>query len=399
MNIALPVKVFLHDYGGYAFTFQAGDELARSGYQISYAYSDTTQFIKRNGGGNEKNNNLQVHAIKLKEPFQKYSFLKRRKQEIEHGRLVAEQIERTRPDVVISADTPLDAQKLIYQSARSQGAKFVFWLQDAIGLATHKILAARYPLVGSLVGRYYIHLEARLLRQSDQVILISEDFRPLMKTWGVAESKLTVLPNWAPLEEIHPQPKDNPWACQHGLADKFCFLYSGILGLKHNPELFVQLARRLQSCPTARVVVIAEGPGADWLHAQKQSAGLENLLIFNYQPYEAFPHVLAAADVLVAILGQDAGSYSVPSKVLSYLCARRPLLLAVPRQNLAARIVTDNNAGLVVPPGDAPAFADAALRLMTDLSLRGQMAANARRYAEEHFNINKIASTFERIIS
>jgi hypothetical protein len=46
----------------------------------------------------------------------------------------------------------------------------------------------------------------------------------------------------------------------------------------------------------------------------------------------------------------DAGTLSVPSKVQPYLCAGRPILLAAPAENLAARIVARENAGLVVHP-------------------------------------------------
>ena len=76
------------------------------------------------------------------------------------------------------------------------------------------------------------------------------------------------------------------------------------------------------------------------------------------------PDVLGSADVLVAILEADAGVFSVPSKVLSYFCAGRPVLLAVPRENLAAKIVVESGAGLVVEPSDVAGFCRAAQQLI-----------------------------------
>ena len=55
-----------------------------------------------------------------------------------------------------------------------------------------------------------------------------------------------------------------------------------------------------------------------------------SLRCLGFQPFEVLPDVLGSADVLVAILEPDAGVFSVPSKVLSYFCAGRPVLLAVP---------------------------------------------------------------------
>jgi glycosyltransferase involved in cell wall biosynthesis len=90
--------------------------------------------------------------------------------------------------------------------------------------------------------------------------------------------------------------------------------------------------------------------------------------------------------------------FSVPSKVLTYLCAQRPLLLAVPLENLAAKIVADNEAGYVLLPGDADGFLERADQLMQDTDLRGRLARNARNYAEANFDIQKIGDQFENII-
>ena len=62
-------------------------------------------------------------------------------------------------------------------------------------------------------------------------------------------------------------------------------------------------------------------------------------MLLPFQPYEVLPEVLASADVLLAILEPEAGVFSVPSKVLSYHCAGRPILAAIPAENLAARII------------------------------------------------------------
>ena len=89
-----------------------------------------------------------------------------------------------------------------------------------------------------------------------------------------------------------------------------------------------------------------------------------------FKPFSEMPEAMAAADVLVAVLEPDAGVFSVPSKVLAYLCGGRPVLLAVPPENLAARIVARETAGLVVPPDDAAGFLAHAETLMARSDLR-----------------------------
>jgi colanic acid biosynthesis glycosyl transferase WcaI len=97
-------------------------------------------------------------------------------------------------------------------------------------------------------------------------------------------------------------------------------------------------------------------------------------------------------------LEEDAGIFSVPSKVLTYHCAGRALLLSVPADNLAARIVKDNQTGLVIPPRDEAGFMAAAETLLNDAKMRNFFAAQARAYAEQTFDIEKITDNFEKII-
>jgi glycosyltransferase involved in cell wall biosynthesis len=117
------------------------------------------------------------------------------------------------------------------------------------------------------------------------------------------------------------------------------------------------------------------------------------------QSAENLPQVLAAADVLVAMIDNEAGRFAVPSKVQSYLCAGRPILLAAPRENLAARTVVRANAGIVVEPDDTEGFLAAAAKLRADPDLRAELGSNGRAYAEHTFNLDRIADAFEAVLS
>ena len=55
------------------------------------------------------------------------------------------------------------------------------------------------------------------------------------------------------------------------MGEKFCFMYSGTLGMKHRPELLQALAQDLEVRGDARLVVIADGAGADWLRGESQA--------------------------------------------------------------------------------------------------------------------------------
>ena len=229
--------------------------------------------------------------------------------------------------------------------------------------------------------------------------MISGDFCPILEQWGIPADRISVVENWAPLAELSPVPRHNGWSSEHELDDSIVILYSGTLGLKHNPELLAQLAARFSDRPECRVVVISEGLGADHLATAKKERGLDNLVLLPFQPYERFAEVLGSADVLVAILEPEAGVFSVPSKVLSYHCAGRPILGSIPNENLAARITTREHSGVVTDPRAVDEFADSAEALVREPDLRSAMGHNARRYAERTFDIVAISDTFETILT
>ena len=120
--------------------------------------------------------------------------------------------------------------------------------------------------------------------------------------------------------------------------------------------------------------------------------------LFPFQEYADLPAMLGTGDVLLVLLEPGAGMFSVPSKVLTYHCAGRALVGAIPEENLASRIIQESGSGLVVAPGDANAFVEAVRRLVDDVTLRSEMSVAGRSYAERTFDIATITASFNRIL-
>jgi glycosyltransferase involved in cell wall biosynthesis len=388
------MRILVHDFPGHAFPVQLSRALARRGHTVRHLCFPAFQAPKGPLARRADDPaSFDVAFLELDAPFEKHSLVARWRQERELARRTAAAVESFAPDAVLAGNAPLDVQAASCRGARAADAAFVYWLQDLVGFAMRKILGRRLGLAGTLVGRVYEAKERRLLRMSDAVVAITDDFRPLLADWGVEYDRLHVVENWAAREDVAPAPRDNAWAREHGLVGRTVFLYSGTLGLKHDPSLLLDLAK---AQPDAALVVNSEGLGADWLRAHAAQA--PNMRILPFQPFERLGEVLASADILVAILEPDAGVFSVPSKVLTYLCAGRPLLAAIPPENLAARLVRREGAGYAAAPGDRAAFLAAAATLAADPALRAAMGAKALDYAAKTFDIAAIARRFEAIL-
>jgi colanic acid biosynthesis glycosyl transferase WcaI len=393
------MRILLNDHAGHPFQVQLSRELARRGHQVVHTYCSSVQTPH---GALEKKledpDRFEVVGVGLSNLFNRYGLRSRWCQEKELGNKLIEIVRIFQPEVIISANTPLRAQSDLLKACRQHKAKFIFWAQDLLGIGITKALKGKIPLAGYFIGKYFQNLERSLLGKSDHVVVITADYLPYLPNRLISRHKATVIENWAPLEEMNVFSKKNSWSEKHQLAEVFCYIYTGTLGIKHNPEMLFRLALELKGRQHSRVVVISEGLGADYLKQKKMKYGLENLILMGFQPYNVLPEVFGTADILMAVLEPEAGVFAVPSKVLSYLCADRALLLAVPHENLAARIVTGSNAGLVVSPKDETGFINAAIKLSNDTDLRKRLAENGLKYAQETFDIKKITNKFETII-
>jgi len=391
------MKILVHD-SGHAFPIQLSRELARRGHEVLHLYA-ASMAMPRGPMAPRADDpaSFAVRGLSIGRGIEKYSYVRRVLDERAYGRLLAREIAAFKPDVMLGGTSATDIQAAAFAACRRLGIGFVFWAQDLNAIAIDRLLRRRLPLIGALAGRYYLALERRLMRQSDAVVVISDDFMPVLDGWGVPRHRVNVIENWAPLDGLARQPRDNAWAREHGLADKLVFLYSGTLGLKHNPDLLLRLAKRFSGRPDIRVVVVSEGLGADWL--RERAAEAPNLLLLPYQPFERLAEVTASADVLLAILEPDAGAFSVPSKVLTYLCAGRPILGAIPAENLASRVIARARAGTTVPPDRGEAFVAAAERLASAPHERATAGNNALDYAAKTFDIRAIGDRFEAILA
>lgn len=393
------MRIMVHDYGGYSFPIQLSRSLAERGHEVVHVFSKSV--LAPQGSLHKKEGdpeNLLFKGLSLSSVIEKQSYIKRRKQEVEYGRLLAEEVKSWRPEVVLSGNTPLDTQKILMNQCKAMNIKFIFWIQDLYGVAVNRILRKKLPVVGSFIGNYYVNLEKALLRESEEIILITEDFKEQMNEWKLTKDNVHVIENWAPLEDLPLKTKENEWAIKHGLDQSRCIVYSGTLGMKHNPSLLLKLAVRFKEQTDIKIVVVSEGAGADWLKQQKENMKLDNLLILGFQPFDQVPNVLGTADLLVAVLEPDAGAFSVPSKVLTYHCAGKPMLLSVPSNNLAAKIVRREHSGKVVEPLDSEQFVNEAELLMMNEAILKSMGENARTYAEKTFDIERITNKFESVI-
>lgn len=172
-------------------------------------------------------------------------------------------------------------------------------------------------------------------------------------------------------------------------------LYAGTVGLAQGVETLVE-ASRLAGPDVVQTTIAGAGAGDAELRAAVH--GARNVSMLGVVPADEVPRLYAAADA-GAVLLRDLPIFrgALPTKLFEAMAAGRPVLLAADGES--ARVVADAGAGLVVPPGDAKALAEAMRRLHSDRALARRLGACGRAFAEERLGVGRAADAWGALLT
>jgi glycosyltransferase involved in cell wall biosynthesis len=156
------------------------------------------------------------------------------------------------------------------------------------------------------------------------------------------------------------------------------------------PILIDAFARFQRNYPQARLLLVGDGKERDRLSQEIATRKLESAVDFTgaVSP-QTVPHWLAQMDVAVAPYPPSEDFYFSPLKVYEYMAAGLPVVASNIGQ--ISQIIDDGVNGLLVPPGDATALADALEQLWRSPLLRRRLGDSARGKILQHH-------TWERVV-
>lgn len=391
------MRVLVHDYSGHPFQAELSRELAARGHDV--VHSSCPGYISGKGRLEADGQERITFETVGKPVAEKEGFVRRTLRETALGPVYIRHLRAVRPDVVLLSNTPVPTMVVAALYMAVARIPWVYWQQDVYSVAARNLAGDKAPAWWRLAAKVLGLGEKLASKLARDVVVIAESFVDVHEEWGTAE-KVTVIPNWAPLDEIVPTPRDNAWAREHGLDEGVNLVYSGTLGLKHNPLLLIELTKRVRELgEEARLVVVNTGPATELLRTEAARHDVP-LTLLPFQPYDRLPEVLGSADMLVVLLEKSAGAFSVPSKALSYLCAGRPVVGLMPEENLASQLLRSADCEVFEPDSSA---IDRAAKWVVDVvgdeSRTRALSLSTRGLAEAEFSRERCADSFESLLS
>jgi colanic acid biosynthesis glycosyl transferase WcaI len=237
------------------------------------------------------------------------------------------------------------------------------------------------------------------MRRFDVVSTISQRMHQRLLTKGVDAAKARLVVNWVDLA-LFTMSSLNKIAdyrrelnIPHGAV---VALYSGNMGGKQGLEVLADLAQ-LCLTPVSNVlpaiVFVFCGNGTGRADLVQLCQGLTNVRFIDLQPADRLPGLLTMADIHLLPQRADAADLVMPSKLTGMLASARPVVASAHPGTELAKLV--QSCGLVVPPEDAVAFANAVRILAGDPVLCKRLGAAGYKYAKAHLDRNAVLMRFE----
>jgi glycosyltransferase involved in cell wall biosynthesis len=280
-----------------------------------------------------------------------------------------------RPDVIVSLTDPPIVALTAIAASKATGARFVFLCQDVFPEVARLLEDFQNEKVEALlskIGRYTVSTADRIISLGDTMK------RRLVETKLADPAKIRVIHNWSDASAIQPGPKDNAFAREHDLVDKFVVMHSGNVGMSQDVDGLVDMAERLRDLPDLVVAIVGEGSRKKFLQDDVARRQLTNVRFFQYQPKARLTDSFATADVFIVSLKRGLAGFIVPSKLYGVLVAGRPFVAAIECDSEAAQIAREHDCGMVVEPGDRAGMERAIRLLHENRDLRLRLGTNAR---------------------
>lgn len=250
-----------------------------------------------------------------------------------------------RPDVVLCMTDPPVIGDVALVVARRFHRPLVVVSQDVFPEIAVELKRLENRMVIDLMRI----LIAWYLRGAECVVAIGETMRRRLIEKGAPAARIVVIPNWVDTRAIVPAPRDNAWARENDLVDRFVVMHSGNVGHPQNLDALIRAATFLRDLDDLAVVIVGGGARRGELQELADLLETDAVRFLGYQPRETLSQSLSSANLHYVGLARGLSGYVVPSRLYGILAAGRPVLAAVDPDSETAAVVRSVGCGIVVP--------------------------------------------------
>ena len=289
-------------------------------------------------------------------------------------------------DLILYSTPPITFTNLIKRIKKSTSAKTYLLLKD---IFPQNAVDLKMIKSNSLLHKYFRRKEKILYQISDHIGCMSlENVKYLLKhNPEIDPQKVEINPNSIEIRNriIHSQKKDEVLD-KYGIPkNKVLFLFGGNLGL---PQGIQYLKQHIQYCnPIFNSYFVIVGNGTEFGQLKKwlELDNIYNACLINELSKSEFDQLLNIVDVGLIFLNPLFTIPNFPSRLLSYLENKLPVICATDVSTDIGRITESNKFGFHCLTNDNESFFDYIVKLL-DSDLRSTMGENGYKFLQNEYS-------------
>ena len=292
-----------------------------------------------------------------------------------------------RPDFIFVESPPLFLGITAYTCSRLRRVPFILNVSDLWPASARELGIVRNRTLLWLGER----LERFLYRKAYRITAQTNGIRTYIAAIAGAD-KVMVLYNGVDTADFKPNASASvPWVGPRDIA----FLYAGTLGYAHCWDVILEAGDLLRSRPDIVFLLVGDGPEKARMVESARLQKLTNIRFVDRQPVSEMPALFATCRATVVPLRKGELFKSTrPSKIFPALACERPVILS--GEGESAQLLVEHSCGIVVPPEDGPAFADAVKRLADHPDEAAEMGRRGRAMVEREYGWDTLVGAWLR---
>ena len=218
-------------------------------------------------------------------------------------------------------------------------------------------------------------IRSHVFSEADTVVAVSNEIASHIRRVAGSQSRICVIPNGVDPGRFSTLTGRRAVGSD---VDTYTVGFVGTFkpwhGVGHLIDAFNQIYHKDERC---RLLMVGDGPERTHLEKALDLAGTRQAAHFagSVAPGQV-PDWISRMDVAVAPYPDHDNFYFSPLKIYEYMAAGKPVVAS--RVGQIGSLIEDGVNGLLVPPGNASALADALKRLADDQELRQHLGKEAR---------------------
>ena len=298
-------------------------------------------------------------------------------------------------DLILYSTPPISLAGIVEKIKKKTGAKTYLLLKDIfpqnavdIGLIS--------PFTAEVLFR---RKEKKLYKISDYIGCMSPaNVEYLIKHNEVDSLKVEVCPNSIRVTDnlTGEVPKDNKALelsdrskilSKYNIPpDKIIFLYGGNLGLPQDIPFITECIKKSAKVKEAHFVICGGGTEYGKLENFVSETTPANLTLIKVLPKSEYDSLVGGSDVGMIFLDHRFTIPNFPSRLLSYLKEKKPVLICTDKNTDIGRIAEENGFGLSSVSDNTEDFVNNVNKL-TDGELRAKLGGNGYKFLTENYTV------------